>query len=167
MSVIVYTTPTLPYCHMAKEFLSQKRVPFVEKDVSRDRAAAQELMQMGQRGVPVIKVDGQVMVGFNRARLEQMLAHSAQHSARPKLGASIADANQHTNATGAYVGRMREGSPAAMAGIQQGDVIVSLAAQPIENANDVERFMQGVQPRTRVPLRVRRDGRLIELTLAF
>jgi len=151
---------------MAKEFLSQKGVPFVEKDVSRDRAAAQELLQMGQRGVPVIKVDGQVMVGFNRARLEQLLEHVPQHAERPKLGASVADAARHAaNPTGAYVGRVRDGSPAARAGLRAGDVITMLAGQAVQNADDVERAMMRVQPRARVPVRVQRDGRTLELTL--
>ena len=153
---------------MAKEFLSQKGVPFVEKDVSRDRAAAQELLQMGQRGVPVIKVDGQVMVGFNRARLEQLLARSPQRAERPKLGASVADAaRQAANTTGAYVGRVREGSTAARAGLRAGDVITMLAGQAVQNADDVERALSRVQPRARVPARVRRDGRSVELTLEF
>ncbi|HET6315033.1 MAG TPA: PDZ domain-containing protein [Chloroflexota bacterium] len=153
---------------MAKEFLSQKGVPFVEKDVSRDRAAAQELLQMGQRGVPVIKVDGQVMVGFNRARLEQLLAHSPQRAERPKLGASVADAARHVaNTTGAYVGRVRDGSTAARAGLRAGDVITMLAGQAVQNADDVERAMTRVQSRARVPARVRRDGRSVELTLEF
>jgi glutaredoxin 3 len=152
---------------MAKEYLLQKGVPFVEKDVSRDRAAAQELLQMGQRGVPVIKVDGQVMVGFNRGRLEQMLAQSAQRG-RPKLGASVADAAHHVpNATGAYVGRVRDGSPAARAGLRSGDVITLLAGQAMQNAGDVERAMARVQSGARVPARVLRDGRALELMLDF
>src|SRR5438105_3674838 len=135
---------------MAKEFLSQKGVPFVEKDVSRDRAAAQELLQMGQRGVPVIKVNGQVMVGFNRARLEQLLAQAPQRAERPKLGASVADAVRHAaGTTGAYVGHVREGSTAARAGLRAGDVITMLAGQAIQNAADVERAMARVQARSR------------------
>ncbi len=152
---------------MAKEFLSQKGVPFVEKDVSRDRAAAQELLQMGQRGVPVIKVDGHVMVGFNRARLEQLLAQSA-HNERPRLGASVADAARHVaGASGAYVGRVREGSPAARAGIRTGDIITMLAGQAVQNAEDVERIMARIAPRASVPVHVRRDARTQDLALQF
>ena len=121
---------------------------------------------MGQRGVPVIKVDGQVMVGFNRARLEQLLAQSAQR-AHPKLGASVADAARHRAQSGAYVGRVREGSAAAQAGMRSGDIITMLAGQPVQNADDVERIMRGVQPRARVPARVRRDGGSEDLSLQF
>ena len=59
---------------MAKEFLSQKGYKFVEFDVAKDRAALDEMVKMsGARSVPVISACGEVMVGFDRGRLEQML----------------------------------------------------------------------------------------------
>ncbi|MFQ5875827.1 MAG: glutaredoxin family protein [Dehalococcoidia bacterium] len=77
MSVAVYTTPTCPYCHQVKEFLSRRGVKFIEYDVSVDRAAADEMIRKsGQMGVPVITVADQVVVGFDRARLEHLLANS-------------------------------------------------------------------------------------------
>ncbi len=67
MDVIVYTSPTCPYCTMMKEFLSQKGVSFDERDVSRDPSCAQELVDStGQMGVPVTIINGQVVVGFDR-----------------------------------------------------------------------------------------------------
>lgn len=156
---------------MAKEFLSQRGVPFVEKDVSRDPVAAQELMQMGQRGVPVIRADGELIVGFNRPRLEQLAAQAKRtQSERPKLGASVANASRHAPAgspPGAYVGRVRPGSTAARAGLQAGDIITMLAGQMVQNASDVERIMARVQPRSRAPVRVFRQGRTHDLTLEF
>ncbi|MCA1554660.1 MAG: PDZ domain-containing protein, partial [Chloroflexi bacterium] len=86
---------------------------------------------------------------------------------KPKLGASVADAMQHVHASGAYVGRVRDGSPAAHAGIQVGDVVTMLANQAVQDASDVERIMARVQPRSRVPVRVLRDGRTLELILEF
>lgn len=72
-NIIVYTTPTCPYCHAAKEFLSEHKVAFTDVDVSRDIAKAQEMVQKsGQMGVPVIDVDGEIIVGFNKARLAQL-----------------------------------------------------------------------------------------------
>ena len=56
-----------------KEFLHQKGVPFVEKDVSRDDAALDELLQKGLAATPVTVIDGEAVVGFNRQRLEQLL----------------------------------------------------------------------------------------------
>jgi len=76
--VIVYSTPTCPYCHAAKGFLSEHNIPFEEVDVSLDQARAQEMVQKsGQMGVPVIDVDGQVMVGFNKAKLAQLVGVEA------------------------------------------------------------------------------------------
>lgn len=57
-----------------KEFLHQKGVPFVEKDVSKDEKALDELMEMGFAATPVTVIDGEVVVGFDRAKLEQLLS---------------------------------------------------------------------------------------------
>jgi len=66
---------------MAKEFLSQKGFKFTEYDVSRDRAALDEMVKMsGARSVPVISACGEVMVGFDKTRLEQMLSCIKQRS---------------------------------------------------------------------------------------
>jgi glutaredoxin 3 len=60
---------------MAKEFLSQKGFKFTEYDVSKDRAALDEMVKLsGARSVPVIAACGEVMVGFDRTRLEQMVS---------------------------------------------------------------------------------------------
>ncbi len=55
-----------------KEFLHQKGVPFVEKDVSKDEAALDELLEKGFSATPVTIIDGEAVVGFNRQRLEQL-----------------------------------------------------------------------------------------------
>ncbi len=60
---------------MAKEFLSQKGFVFTEYDVTRDRTALDEMVKIsGGRSVPVISACNEVMVGFERNRLEQMLS---------------------------------------------------------------------------------------------
>lgn len=72
--VTIYSTPTCHFCQMAKEFFSQHSIQFTNYDVSADAAKRQEMIQMtGQLGVPVIVVDGQVMVGFDRDRLAAKL----------------------------------------------------------------------------------------------
>ncbi|NLN77861.1 MAG: hypothetical protein GX141_02955 [Armatimonadetes bacterium] len=72
--VTVYTTPTCPYCHQVKDYLKQKGVEFSEKNVAADLEARNAMVQKsGQLGVPVIEVDGQTIVGFNRAKLEELL----------------------------------------------------------------------------------------------
>jgi glutaredoxin 3 len=155
---------------MAKEFLSQKGVPYTEKDVSRDPRAASELQQLGQRGVPVIMVDGHMVVGFDRPQLERLLSQATIPTGpeRPRLGASIADAAQHVppgSPPGAYVGRVRPGSPAARAGMQPGDIIVAFAGQPTGSAAAVEQILSRLRPQQPVPVRIYRNGRTSELML--
>lgn len=72
--IIVYSTPTCPYCKLTKEFLKEKNIPFQEIDVAADPAAANEMVKKsGQMGVPVIDVGGQVIVGWNKSALEEAL----------------------------------------------------------------------------------------------
>ena len=73
--VVVYSTPTCPYCKRAKEYLSRKGIAYTDINVATDREKAKEMIQKtGQMGVPVITVDGEVVVGFNQAMLDKMLA---------------------------------------------------------------------------------------------
>ncbi|MFH1453516.1 MAG: Uxx-star family glutaredoxin-like (seleno)protein [Armatimonadota bacterium] len=72
--VKIYTTPTCPYCIMAKEFLSRNNIDFENKDVSSDREAAREMIEKSnQRAVPVIDVDGKLIVGFNKEAISHEL----------------------------------------------------------------------------------------------
>lgn len=57
-----------------KEFLHQKGISFTEKDVAADEAAFEEVMRMGLAATPVTLIDGVAVVGFNRARLEELLS---------------------------------------------------------------------------------------------
>ncbi len=171
MSVAVYTTPTCGFCHQVKAYLTQRGVSFTEYDVSRDPQAAAEMVRLsGQRGVPVVLIDGQVVVGFNQPLLDQLLA---RQTTRPKLGAMIADAGRITARkrlplpAGAYVGRVDSGSAAALAGLQPGDVIVQLAGQPVRTDRDVDRIMANVRFGQTVDLLAWRDGQTIRTTVQF
>ncbi len=74
-NIIVYSTPTCPYCIQVKEYLKSKNVPFTDYNVATDIQARNEMVQKsGQLGVPVIDVDGQIVVGFNRNKLDQLLS---------------------------------------------------------------------------------------------
>lgn len=72
-NVVVYTSNTCPYCTLAKNYLTEKGVSYVEKNVQTDKDARKELMAMGHMGVPVLVVDGEEVVGFDRDRLETLL----------------------------------------------------------------------------------------------
>jgi thioredoxin 1 len=72
--VIVFSTPTCPYCHQAKAYLKEKGVAFEDVDVSKDQQKAQQMVEKsGQMGVPQLWIDDQVVVGFNRPQINMML----------------------------------------------------------------------------------------------
>ncbi len=74
MNVKIYTTNHCPYCQMAKEFFKKNSVKYAEINVEEDEKAAEEMIEKsGQMGVPVIDVDGKIIVGFNRPALEKAL----------------------------------------------------------------------------------------------
>lgn len=74
MHVTIYTTPTCPYCKLAKDFFKDKGITFSEVDVASDPAAANEMVKKsGQMGVPVIEVNGQIVVGWNQAALQEIM----------------------------------------------------------------------------------------------
>jgi glutaredoxin-like YruB-family protein len=74
MAVTLYTTPTCTYCRKAKSYFRENRIPFSEYDVSRDQRRAEEMVRKsGQMGVPVIDVNGRVIVGFNQPEIEKAL----------------------------------------------------------------------------------------------
>lgn len=73
--VIVYSTPTCPYCKRVKDYLTQKGVSFSDYNVAEDREKAKEMIDKSkQMGVPVIVVDNDVVVGLNQAKLDSLLA---------------------------------------------------------------------------------------------
>ena len=72
--VLVFTTPTCPWCTRAKSYLRTRGVPFREIDVSRDPSAARDLVRRtGQMGVPVVEIDGRPIVGFDQAKIDSLL----------------------------------------------------------------------------------------------
>lgn len=71
--VIVYTSDTCKYCHLAKDYLNENNIEFEEKNVSSDLDHRKELMKKGFMGVPVIIVDDEVIQGFDKEKLEALL----------------------------------------------------------------------------------------------
>ena len=73
-NVMVYSTPACPYCVKVKQFLKDSNVSFEDIDVSKDPSKAEEMItKSGQMGVPVIDIDGNIVVGFNQAKIKQAL----------------------------------------------------------------------------------------------
>ena len=72
--VIVYSTPTCPYCHTAKDFLKENNIPYKDIDVSKDHKAAEDMVEKsGQMGVPVIDINGQIIIGFDKEAIKKAL----------------------------------------------------------------------------------------------
>ncbi len=72
-NVVVFTSNTCPHCISAKNYLNEKGVEYTEKNVQTDKDARKELMKMGHMGVPVVVIDGEEIVGFDKARMDELL----------------------------------------------------------------------------------------------
>lgn len=74
-TIKIYTTPTCVYCKMAKEFFKKNNLSYQEFNVAEDLKAREEMIQKSQQlGVPVIEIDGKIMVGFNESELRKALS---------------------------------------------------------------------------------------------
>jgi membrane-associated protease RseP (regulator of RpoE activity) len=142
-----------------KEFLSQRGVTWTEKYVDNDRAAAIEMVRRsGQTGVPVTVIGDEVVVGFDRMRLERILAARSRagvaQDAKPgrkPLGAKVADAGRYalpggTAVEGAYVGGVTLGSPAELAGLRAGDVITAVGGKAIRSVDELAAALNALSP---------------------
>ncbi len=172
--VTVFTTSTCPWCVRAKEFLRQKGVPFRERNIEMDPAAARELsLRTGQMGVPVITAGSEVIVGFDRPRLERLAARfaapptpdpAAESRPRPKVGMRVKD-----GPGGAEVVAVHPGSPAEQAGVRVGDLIVDMNARTVRSADDLEAVLAGLTPSGEaghtIAVDVRRNGKPQRLRL--
>ncbi|MFC1899887.1 glutaredoxin family protein [Chloroflexota bacterium] len=73
--VIIYSTPTCPYCKKAKEYLIEKGIKFTDYDVAANHSKAQEMIQKsGQMAVPVIVIGEEIVVGFDQGQLDKVLS---------------------------------------------------------------------------------------------
>lgn len=74
-TVTIYSTPSCHFCHMAKDFFTENKVAFTDYDVAADTEKRQEMIDMtGQMGVPVIRIGDDVVVGFDEAKVKELLA---------------------------------------------------------------------------------------------
>lgn len=74
MAIKLYTTPSCTYCTKAKSYFRENHIPFTEYNVARDMKRADEMVKKsGQMGVPVIDINGRIIVGFNQPEIERAL----------------------------------------------------------------------------------------------
>lgn len=74
MNAIVYTTPTWPWCKVVKDYLKSNNVSYTEYDVTKDEKAARDMINKShQRGVPVIDINGEIIVGFDQESIDRVL----------------------------------------------------------------------------------------------
>ena len=72
--VLIYSTPTCPFCHQTKDYLNEKKITFTDYDVAADSAKAQEMIdKSGQMGVPVLDIEGKIIVGFDKEAIDKEL----------------------------------------------------------------------------------------------
>jgi glutaredoxin 3 len=72
--VTVYSSPTCAFCHMAMDYFKQKGVPYVEKDISVDQDALRFVLEkVGQAVTPIITIGDQIIIGFDRPRIDEAL----------------------------------------------------------------------------------------------
>ena len=73
-NIQIYTTPTCAYCKMAKEYFKSKSLEYIEYDVASDAQKRMEMVEKTrQMGVPVIDIDGKIVIGFDRSKINQLL----------------------------------------------------------------------------------------------
>ncbi len=72
--VIVYSTPVCPYCQAIKDYFNDHDIEYIEKDVSSDKEARDELVEKsGTKGVPVVDIDGEIITGFDKKKIASIL----------------------------------------------------------------------------------------------
>ncbi|MHB8510484.1 MAG: glutaredoxin domain-containing protein [Candidatus Dormibacteria bacterium] len=176
--VTIYTTPTCTYCAAAKRWFADHGVAYAEFDISRDQARAAEVYRLtGQGSVPVIRVGGQMMVGYDPLQLARLLPDSllqADAGRGMSLGMAAASLTAEMAAEvglpapfGVVVGNIRPGGPAAEAGLRQGDVLVGIGAYTLQNLKQLQSVVALRKPGESITFRVWRDGAEIEATVTF
>lgn len=71
--VVIYTSNTWPHCHTAKDYLAENNVEFEERNVQKDPEARKELMAKGIMAVPVIQIEEELITGFDKDRVDELL----------------------------------------------------------------------------------------------
>jgi S1-C subfamily serine protease len=140
-------------------------VAFKEYDVSRDSAAAEEMVNLtGQMGVPVIVIDGQVVVGFNPVRVRELVSIGGTTTQPVRFGLKIADAlsaapQMGVNpVAGAIIGEVSPVLLGDKAGLKTGDIVTEINGNRIGNAADMEKTLAGLKSGDIVTILFLRSG---------
>ena len=154
-------------------------MPFVEKDVAKDYAAAIEMIRLsGQQGVPVTVADGDVILGFDQQKFAK-LAEKFAGPKRPPLGILAADAEEYLarhpekgdqipeGTKGIYVGKIRPKTVAARAELKPGDVITSFAGKRVRNMAALDQMVETLKPGDQATAKFIRDGENQTVVLQF
>ena len=180
--VVIYTTPTCTYCAAAKRWFKDHGVSYTEHDVSRDPVKATEMYRLtGQGSVPVIRIGGQVMIGFDPLQLAKLLPDAGNGNgaggpsaeklslgmAAQSLTQEKADELGLPSAFGVVVGPVRPGGPAETAGLQEGDVLVGIGSYTLQNLAQLQGVVAAKRPGDGIDLRVWRAGEDLEVTIQF
>jgi S1-C subfamily serine protease len=126
-------------------------VKYTEYDVSRNREAAEEMVSLtGQMGVPVTVIDGETVIGFDRARLQAIL--SGGNGRKPlHFGLKIADADKVAQKQGAIpvfgavIGEVSPGSLGEKARLRAGDIVTQVNMGRVSNADDLQKALLGLK----------------------
>jgi S1-C subfamily serine protease len=154
-------------------------VPFVEKDVAKDYAAAMEMIRLsGQQGVPVTVADGEVILGFDQQKFAK-LAEKFAGPKRPPLGILAADAEEYLakhpdkaekvpeGTKGIYIGKIRPKTVASRADLKPGDVITSFAGKRVRNMAALDQMVETLKAGDQATAKFLRDGENQSVVLQF
>ena len=154
-------------------------MPFVEKDVAKDYAAAVEMIRLsGQQGVPVTVADGDVILGFDQQKFAK-LAEKFAGPKRPPLGILAADAEEYlakhpdkaenvpAGAKGVYIGKIRPKTVAARAALKPGDIITSFAGKRVRNMAALDQMVETLKAGDQATAKFIRDGENQSVVLQF
>ena len=78
-TIEIFSTASCHYCQLAKQYFKSLNLPYKEYDVNQDALRRQELIKLGAMGVPVIRIGGQVIMGFDRLQIDKLLGVSNSH----------------------------------------------------------------------------------------
>ena len=174
--ITVYVRPGDPECAAVVQYLQQRGLTFTTRDVLSDPSASAVLFgRLGRVAVPTIQVDERMLVGYDPVQLARFLPSAAADQPGVSFGAAVRSAPAEVaraaglpTAYGVEVGRVSEGSPAAEAGVQPGDVITAIGAYTLQGgAQQFRTAVAARRPGDTMTLTVRRGGEDHTLVVGF